>query len=166
LRGTSCGETMTVPGGAGTFALESIELSRARRTGFFHGVGVPRRYWAPTLSSSFALPRPDALSLPPFRSSRRAHNTRGVRSWLLGCLAQLGQGYAGLRSFSYVGSRPLALCVYIRWARAGAINSPRLRYELYLASFSRRPYSEASRVRNCLDLVATPRAPHVGQGLV
>jgi hypothetical protein len=37
------------------------------------------------------------------------------------------------------------------------------RGELYLASFSRGPYSEASPVPNFLDLVATLRAPHLVQ---
>jgi hypothetical protein len=40
---------------------------------------------------------------------------------------------------------------------------PQLRNELYLASFSRGPYSEASLVPNFLDLVVAVRAPHLVQ---
>jgi hypothetical protein len=42
LRGTSGGETMTTPGGAGTTLWTAcLKLTRARPTGFYHGVGAP-----------------------------------------------------------------------------------------------------------------------------
>src|SRR5918995_4499736 len=41
LRGTSGGATMTTPGGAGTTTRCSYDFLRARRTGFYHRVGVP-----------------------------------------------------------------------------------------------------------------------------
>ena len=49
LRGTSGGETMTTAGGAGTPQKALCDCSRARRTGFYRGVGA---LWlgAPTLS--------------------------------------------------------------------------------------------------------------------
>jgi hypothetical protein len=41
LRGTSGGETMTTPGGAGTLCKPTDNFLRARRIGFYHGVGAP-----------------------------------------------------------------------------------------------------------------------------
>ena len=49
LRGPSGGAIMTTPGGAGTrLRIAFLKPTRARPTGFYHGVGVPR---APTLRS-------------------------------------------------------------------------------------------------------------------
>ena len=51
LRGTSGGETMTIPGGAGTLCKRTDNFLRARRIGFYHGVGASTEppLGAPTL---------------------------------------------------------------------------------------------------------------------
>jgi hypothetical protein len=56
LRGTSGGATIPISGGSGAFCLESIELSRARRTGCLIGSEPPRySYPEATGLRSFAL---------------------------------------------------------------------------------------------------------------
>src|SRR5215204_2525625 len=47
LRGTSAGATMTIPGGVGTSG--KAQFPRARRTGFYHRVGVSLVYFSPAL---------------------------------------------------------------------------------------------------------------------
>jgi hypothetical protein len=62
LRKSVSGETMTTPGGAGTYPMRKRSFLRARRTGFYHRVGVPHHTG---LRPFAALPRPDALSPLP-----------------------------------------------------------------------------------------------------
>jgi hypothetical protein len=72
LRWVVGSETMTTPGGTGTPWTASQQSLRARRTGFYHGVGAPSRQG----SGPFALPRPDALSPLLNNPVFAAHNTR------------------------------------------------------------------------------------------
>jgi hypothetical protein len=62
LRGTSGGATMTIPGGAGTYPMRKRSFLRARRTGFYHRVGVPHNPHRRGLRPSLC-PHPNAARL-------------------------------------------------------------------------------------------------------
>ena len=74
LREISGGATMTIPGGAGTPYVTVSKRPRARRTGFYHGVGAsttPLCYGAPTLRS----PPPQCPKSSPLRSVVSAYTS-------------------------------------------------------------------------------------------